>query len=105
MPQPQGGSGLATGMHSLFIQLGQIIMQHIRKQMVPTYFPSFLLLNCRLKNTGDLKAECQVALLESNSLRPKHPIPAGHSVHGILQEKILEWVAIYSSRGSSQPVD
>ena len=27
------------------------------------------------------------------------------SVHGILQARILEWVAISSSRGSSQPKD
>ena len=30
-------------------------------------------------------------------------IPPGLSVHGILQEGILEWVAIYFSRGTSQP--
>ena len=29
----------------------------------------------------------------------------GSSVHGILQARALEWVAIYSSRGSSQPRD
>ena len=29
----------------------------------------------------------------------------GSSVHGILQAKILEWVAIPFSRGSSQPKD
>ena len=29
----------------------------------------------------------------------------GSSVHGILQERILEWVALASSRGSSQPRD
>ena len=29
----------------------------------------------------------------------------GYSVHGILQARILEWVAIPSSRGSSQPRD
>ena len=29
----------------------------------------------------------------------------GSSVHGILQTRILEWVAICSSRGSSQPKD
>ena len=28
--------------------------------------------------------------------------PLGSSVHGILQAKILEWVAVPSSRGSSQ---
>ena len=31
--------------------------------------------------------------------------PLGSSVHGILQEGILEWVAIPFSRGSSQPGD
>ena len=31
--------------------------------------------------------------------------PPSSSVHGILQTRILEWVAISSSRGSSQPRD
>ena len=31
--------------------------------------------------------------------------PPGSSVHGILQTRILEWVAIPFSRGSSQPRD
>ena len=31
--------------------------------------------------------------------------PAGSSVHGILQTRILEWVTIFFSRGSSQPRD
>ena len=37
-----------------------------------------------------------------------HPMacsPPGSSVHGILQARILEWVAMPSSRGSSQPRD
>ena len=37
-----------------------------------------------------------------------HPIdcsPPGSSVHGILQARIPEWVAISFSRGSSQPRD
>ena len=29
--------------------------------------------------------------------------PPGYSVHEILQARILEWVAMPSSRGSSQP--
>ena len=32
-------------------------------------------------------------------------ITPGSSVHGIFQARILEWVAISSSRGSSQPTD
>ena len=31
--------------------------------------------------------------------------PPGSSVHGILQARILEWVAVSFSRGSSQPKD
>ena len=31
--------------------------------------------------------------------------PLGSSVHGILQARILEWVAIFSSTGSSRPRD
>ena len=31
--------------------------------------------------------------------------PPGSSVHGILQARILEWVAISFSRGSSRPRD
>ena len=31
--------------------------------------------------------------------------PPGSSVHGIFQASILEWIAISSSRGSSQPRD
>ena len=34
-----------------------------------------------------------------------HGLQPGSSVHGILQERILEWVAIPFSRGSSQPSD
>jgi len=31
--------------------------------------------------------------------------PSGSSVHGILQARILEWLAVPSSKGSSQPRD
>ena len=36
---------------------------------------------------------------------PKDCSPLGSSVHGILQARILEWVTIPFSRGSSQPRD
>ena len=36
---------------------------------------------------------------------PTHCTLPGSSVHGILQARILEWVALPSSRGSSQPRD
>ena len=41
----------------------------------------------------------------SDSLRPYGCSPPGSSIHGILQARILEWVAISFPRGSSQPWD
>ena len=38
-----------------------------------------------------------------DSLWPHDCSPPGFSVHGILQARILEWIAITFSRGSSQP--
>ena len=39
----------------------------------------------------------------SDSCDPVYYSPPGSSAHGIFQASILEWVAISSSRGSSQP--
>ena len=51
-------------------------------------------------------------LLPANSLQlclslcnPMDCCPPGSSIHGILQAKILEWVAILSPKGSSQSRD
>ena len=48
------------------------------------------------------KWSCSVV---SNSLLAMDCSPPGSSVHGILQARILEWVAISFSRGSSGPRD
>ena len=41
----------------------------------------------------------------SDPLRPLDCSLPGSSVHGIFQAIVLEWIAIYFSRGSSQPRD
>ena len=41
----------------------------------------------------------------SDSVTPMDCSPPGSSVHGILQARILQWVAMPSSRGSSWPRD
>ena len=55
-----------------------------------------------------LQSLCPCAVLSpsivSDSLR-LHGLPPGSSVHGIPQARIMEWVAIFSSRGSSGPRD
>ena len=43
---------------------------------------------------------CSVAVCD-----PMDCSPPGSSVHGILQARILEWIAISFSRGSSLPRD
>ena len=47
----------------------------------------------------------EVVESESRPVRATLCDPMDHTVHGILQARILEWVAIPSSRGSSQPRD
>ena len=54
-----------------------------------------------------LKGEVEVKVLVAQSClticNPMACILPGSSVHGILQARILEWVAIPFSKGSSQP--
>ena len=46
---------------------------------------------------------CSVAKLCLTLCEPMDCSPPGSSVHGILQARVLEWVTIPPSRGSSQP--
>ena len=50
---------------------------------------------------------CCAKLLQSCPVLcdPTDYSPPGSSVHGILQARTLEWVAMPSPRGSSQPRD
>ena len=50
-----------------------------------------------------VKSESEVAQLCLTLCDPMDCNPPGSSIHGILQARILEWVAVSSSRGSSQP--
>ena len=55
-----------------------------------------------LKHSG---VKVKVALSCLSLCIPMACSPPGSSVHGILQARILDWVAIPFSRGSSQPKD
>ena len=52
-----------------------------------------------------VKVKLFVAQLYPTLCDPMDCSPPGSSVHGILQARILEWVAVPSSRGSSPPGD
>ena len=49
--------------------------------------------------------ESEVAQLGPTLCDPMDCSPPGSSIHGILQARILEWVALSFSRGSSRPRD
>ena len=54
---------------------------------------------------NSMKSESEIAQSCPTLCDPMDCSPPGSSVRGILQARILEWVAISSSRGSSQPGD
>ena len=58
-----------------------------------------------LKEKLNLRKKVLVAQLCLTLCDPTDYSPPGSSVHGILQARILQWVAVFFSRGSSQPRD
>ena len=63
-----------------------------------------VLRNIMLAGTKHMRM-CLVAQSCQSLCDPRDCSPLGSSVHGILQARILEWVAILFSRRSSQPMD
>ena len=54
---------------------------------------------------GKVKVKALVTQSSPTVCNPVDCSPPGSSVHGILQVRIMEWVVILFSRGSSQPRD
>ena len=69
------------------------------------YIYNAVLVSAVQQSESVIQAACSVASVVSDSLWPNDYSLPGFSVHGILQARILEWVAILSSRGSSPPRD
>ena len=57
----------------------------------------------KILNIVHCESESEVAQSCPTLCDPMDCSPPGFSVHGILQPRILEWVAMLSSRGSFQP--
>ena len=97
---------ILTGIESFYMQ---------RKKASRTYFQHFTESHC--SKMGKRKGRFTVGQIDSvlhgsenvrcsvmsDSCDPVDSSPPGSSVHGILQEQKLEWVAIPFSRGSSWP--
>ena len=58
-----------------------------------------------MRRHSSLKVKVLVAQLRLTLCNPMDCSLPGSSVHGIFQARVLEWVAISFSRGSSQPRD
>ena len=82
--------GWRRGRSSLFISLFTLHV-YVRLNLKKRFFHKF----CHCLCAQSCPALCD----------PMNCSPPGSSVHGILQARILEWVAISSSGGSSQPRD
>ena len=88
MLPPLGPPGLAVFAASLFGQLGCL--------------ESLCVLTPSSKDTSNLVCCCCLVAKSYLTLcDPVHGSPPGSSIHGILQARTLEWVAISFSRGSS----
>ena len=78
----------------------------------PSFFIATHLRNAALRGYCLTTQTCLVdrvcvscLVMSDSSVTPMDYSPASFSVHGILQARILEWVAIFSFRGSFQPRD
>ena len=86
------------------IQISQEADQVVWYSHLFQNFSQFIVMHT-LKGFGIVnKAEMSLQLCPV-ICNPMDCSPPGSSVHGILQARILEWVAISFSKGSSQPRD
>ena len=98
--------------------LSTIIKKYIQIILIPSSLKYFLILFVhtelwfcagiwRVFTSEEMKVVCVVLVAKScqTLCDPMDGSPPGSSVHGIFQARILEWVAIPFSRGSSQARD
>ena len=91
---PHGSLGIESELYFFFF------FSECSKNMSKNMALLLTILSACLLITAKSEKESVSQSVGSNSLRPCLP---GFSAHGILQARILEWVAISFSRGSFQP--
>ena len=88
--------------------LKSLLQHHSSKASIIQCLAFFMVqLSCSYKTTGETIALTAAKSLQSclTPCNPRDSSPPGSPIPGILQARILEWVAISFSRGSSQPRD
>ena len=99
MPSSKGSIFPTQGSNLGLLHCTQILY-HLSQQGSPLVFPH---ITCLFRVV--LVSEVKVTQSCPTLCDPVNCSPPGCSVQGILQARILEWVAMPSSRGSSQPRD
>ena len=98
---------IARAEKKIFLVHGKCSEERVQKNIV--HSPSVFFFNWRIIVLQCCIVFCHVNLLVAQSCpvlcNPMECSPPGSSVHGILQARILEWVATSFSRGSSLPRD
>ena len=114
-PCPPGFSGLVRHARPSFLLLFYVdfeepcLLRYISHHSASLHHSSkdvsaFIFFGCTGQHVGSYFPEKRSCSVVSNSLRPLRS-PPGFSVHGMFQARVLEWVAISFSKGSSQPRD
>ena len=110
------GQNTGVDNHSLFPTQGsnpgllhcKKILYHLSHQGSPTYIFSFSILCTSLISHVESSIKCMLVLnrsVVSNHCDPIDCSLPSSSVHGILQARILEWIAMPAYKGSSQLKD
>ena len=103
----QGGPLPDSGLHETFLKQQRLTEMLGKEKWWWTGLPATLEMSSTLlDHPSHLPHLCPQSLQSCPTLcNPKDCSPPGPSVHGTLQARILEWVAMPSSRGCSQPKD
>ena len=108
MKKASGGNGIPVELFQILkdnaVKVLHSICQQIWKtQQWPQDWKRSVFIPIPKKNESECESE--VAQLCPTLCNPMDCSPPGSSLHGILQARLLEWVAIAFSRGFSRPRD
>ena len=93
----------STNNPKIFISLKSVVVRNIWSLMPFSFIEDFHL-NC-FEVFSDVYCKREITQSSPTLCNPVDHSPPVSSVHGILEARILEWVAISFSRESSQPRD
>ena len=101
-------TGKTTALTSwTFVGKVMSLLFNMLSRLVIAFLPrdKYLLISWLQSPSAEILSESEFTQSCPTLCNPMDCSPPGSSVHGILQARVLEWVAISFSRGSSRPRD